>query len=189
MSNTALSFFNVDISNNYVSNTGLSVFNTDISNNYVRNTVLSAFNYVQRGVANTFTALQTFNNGIRVAGQSYCGDICGNFFSDAPIIPVTVTTQVIIPAQTAMLIYILVTATAASNIRLTVPDSKYFGQKFILINRTGFACGVFVPTGTAIWGNGGTFTVNGGYSATSHRIHEIYYGGLNGATPYFMFRT
>jgi hypothetical protein len=45
----------------------LSALNTDISNNYVRNTVLSAFNYVQRGVANTFTALQTFNSGLKVA--------------------------------------------------------------------------------------------------------------------------
>jgi hypothetical protein len=52
---------------------------TDISDNYVSNTVLSFFNYVQRGVANTFTALQTFNAGINVSGHSYVGDISGNF--------------------------------------------------------------------------------------------------------------
>ena len=168
----------------------------------MRNTVLSAFDYVQRGVANTFTALQTFNNGIRVSGQSNVGDICGNIFQNHVILNLTTaivsgaststSNPYFIPAQTAMSVFVIWNQNLPGVVRMTPPPDpvKYIGQTYTFISPLTSADGQIMPgVGHSI--SGGNLSYSN--SSTAFKIPSramsrlIYFGLFNASAPTWFF--
>jgi len=158
----------------------------------------SLTNYALKAVANTFTALQTFTNGINVTGNSSFGDVNGNFLQQTASFTVSATATVgissnpiIIPVQTAMLVIIeLQAATSAQGyIQLTPPDAKYIGQRFILINRTAYNLAPMVGASNYIMGNGTNWSLNvaGSTAVTTKRTGElIFIGNWYQSAPSFV---
>ena len=91
-----------------------------------------------------------------------------------------------------MLTFVYVNSlTGNSSIKLTQPDPKYIGQKFLIINTSPspYYCGVGVPTGSFTFGAGSNLTLNGAYPAGALRVTEvIYFGPNSGGSQIYLMR-
>jgi hypothetical protein len=181
----------------YVTNSSL----TSTLANYVTNTSLTTtlLDYASKSVANTYTALQTFNSGITVSGDASFGDVNGNFFPTRPaFINITAlgtsAAQNIIPMQTAMISYISCNISGGTiYVKLTInPDPKYVGQTWKFYNSSVNGFQVHVGASNYIMGAGLTWTLNtlSAVAASTKNTFSVTYIGLHYLnTPSFLFST
>ena len=87
-------------------------------------------------------------------------------------------------------VYVNSGLTGTTSIKLSQPDPKYIGQKFLIINTsTTYICGVGVPTGSFTFGAGQNFALNGAYPAGALRVTEvIYFGPNSGGSQIYLMR-
>ena len=181
----------------YVTNSSL----TTTLNNYITNSSLTTtlLNYASKSIENTYTALQTFNSGITVTGDSSFGDVSGNFFPTRPaFINITAlgsaVAPTIIPMQTAMISYISNNTSGGTiYVKLTInPDAKYVGQTWKFYNSSANGFQVLVGASNYIMGAGLTWTLNtlGSVAASTKNTFSItYIGSHYQNAPSFLFST